>query len=91
VDDRAEWRRDDGGLNAASASIGKGEAETIVYVGVDDITATLAKVKERGGTIRFPRFEVPGRVVLAVFKDPAGNSVGLVELENGKAKIPSAK
>jgi len=31
---------------------------------------------------------VPGRVVLAVFKDPAGNSVGLVELENGKAKIP---
>jgi len=73
------------------ASIGKGEAETIVYVGVDDITATLAKVKERGGTIRFPRFEVPGRVVLAVFKDPAGNSVGLVELENGKAKLPPAK
>ena len=72
------------------ANIGKGEAETIVYVGVDDITATLARVKERGGTIRFPRFEVPGRVVLAVFKDPAGNSVGLVELENGKAKVPPA-
>jgi len=70
------------------ANIGKGEAETIVYVGVDDINATLAKVKERGGTIRFPRLEVPGRVVLAVFKDPAGNSVGLVELENGKAKVP---
>jgi predicted enzyme related to lactoylglutathione lyase len=70
------------------ATIGKGMAETIVYVGVDDITATLAKVKERGGTTRFPRLEVPGRVVLAVFNDPAGNSVGLVELENGKAKIP---
>jgi predicted enzyme related to lactoylglutathione lyase len=70
------------------ASIGKGEAETIVYVGVDDINATLAKVKERGGTIRYPRFEVPGRVVLAVFKDPSGNSVGLVEMENGKAKVP---
>ena len=73
------------------ASIGKGEAETIVYVGVDDITTTLAKVKERGGTIRFPRIEVPGRVVLAVFKDPAGNSVGLVELENGKVKVPAQK
>ena len=73
------------------ANIGKGEAETIVYVGVDDITATLARVKERGGTIRFPRFEVPGRVVLAVFKDPAGNSVGLVELEKGKAKVPRAQ
>jgi hypothetical protein len=70
------------------ATIGKGMAETIVYVGVDDIIATLAKVKERGGMIRFPRFEVPGRVILAVFNDPAGNSVGLVELENGKAKIP---
>ena len=72
------------------ANIGKGEPETIVYVGVDDITATLAKVNERGGTVRFPRLEIPGRVVLAVFKDPAGNSVGLVELENGKAKIPPA-
>ena len=70
------------------ANIGKGEAETLIYVGVDDINATLAKVKERGGTIRYPRFEVPGRVVLALFKDPAGNSVGLVEMENGKAKIP---
>jgi predicted enzyme related to lactoylglutathione lyase len=70
------------------ASIGKGLAETIVYVGVDDITATLAKVTERGGAIRFPRLEVPGRVVLAVFNDPAGNSVGLVEMENGKAKTP---
>ncbi len=73
------------------ANIGKGEAETLVYVGVDDINATLAKVKERGGTIRYPRFEVPGRVILAVFKDPTGNSVGLVELENGKAKVPPAK
>jgi predicted enzyme related to lactoylglutathione lyase len=70
------------------ANISKGEAETIIYIGVDDINATLAKVKERGGTIRYPRFEVPGRVVLAVFKDPAGNSVGLVEMENGTAKIP---
>jgi len=70
------------------ANIGKGEAETLIYVGVDDVNATLAKVKERGGTIRYPRFEVPGRVVLALFKDPAGNSVGLVEMENGKAKIP---
>jgi predicted enzyme related to lactoylglutathione lyase len=70
------------------ASIGQGVAETIVYVGVSDITATLEKVKARGGTIRYPRFEVKGRVVLGIFKDPAGNSVGLVEMENGKAKIP---
>ena len=64
------------------------ESTRFVYVGVDDITATLAKVTARGGTIRFPRFEVPGRVVLAVFNDPAGNSIGLVEMENGKTKVP---
>jgi hypothetical protein len=55
---------------------------------VTDVTATLQKVVASGGTIRFPRFEVKGRVVLGVFKDPAGNSVGLVEMENGKAKVP---
>ena len=35
-----------------------------------------------------PRFEVPGDVILGLFKDPAGNRVGLVEMENGKAKMP---
>jgi uncharacterized protein len=75
-------------LSPLPASIGKGQSETIVYVGVEDITATLAKVVERGGTVRYPRFEVPGRVVLGVFKDPAGNSVGLVEMADGKVKVP---
>ena len=69
-------------------TIVQGVAETIIYVGVPDVTATLNKVVAGGGTIRYPRFEVPGRVVLGVFKDPAGNSIGLVEMENGKAKVP---
>jgi len=69
-------------------SIGQGMAETLIYIGVADVTATLQQVVVRGGTIRFPRIEVPGRVVLGMFKDPAGNSVGLVEMENGKAKVP---
>jgi uncharacterized protein len=71
-----------------TGTIGQGVAETIIYVGVTDVTATLQKVVARGGTIVYPRFEVPGRVILGVFKDPAGNSVGLVEMENGKAKVP---
>jgi predicted enzyme related to lactoylglutathione lyase len=71
-----------------TGTIGQGAPETIVYLGVTDVTATLQKVVASGGTIRFPRFEVKGRVVLGVFKDPAGNSVGLVEMENGKAKVP---
>jgi len=31
---------------------------------------------------------VKGVVILALFKDPAGNPMALVEMENGKAKIP---
>jgi predicted enzyme related to lactoylglutathione lyase len=69
----------------------KDPADTIVYIGVPDVTATLAAVQQHGGTVHYPRFEVPGRVVLGVFKDPAGNRVGLVEMENGKPKIPSVK
>jgi uncharacterized protein len=69
-------------------TIGAGMAETMIYVGVADVTATLKIVVANGGTIRFPRLEVSGRVVLGAFKDPAGNSIGLVEMENGKAKIP---
>jgi predicted enzyme related to lactoylglutathione lyase len=71
-----------------TATIAEGAAEVIVYVGVENISATLERVVAHGGSVRFPRFEVPGRVVLGVFKDPAGNSVGLVEMENGKAKVP---
>ena len=69
-------------------NIGQGMPETLGYIGVADITTTLQKVTTHGGTIRYPRTEVRGRVVLGMFKDPAGNSVGLVEMENGTAKIP---
>jgi predicted enzyme related to lactoylglutathione lyase len=62
--------------------------ERILYVGVPDITAALAKVTALGGQTVFPRTVVPGVVILALFKDPAGNRMGLVELENGKPKVP---
>jgi uncharacterized protein len=89
-----DWKASAGGDVAVAVqspltgTIGQGMPETLIYVGVADVTATLQKVVARGGTIRYPRFEVPGRVVLGMFKDPAGNSVGLVEMENGKAKVP---
>jgi len=89
-----EWKATPGGdvtVNVTSplmGTIGQGAPETLIYIGVADVTATLQKVVARGGSIRFPRLEVPGRVVLGMFKDPAGNSVGLVEMENGKARVP---
>ena len=89
-----DWQVTDSGDVATTVTppltgtIAQGAAEVILYVGVTDVSATLEKVVANGGSIRYPRFEVPGRAVLGVFEDPAGNSVGLVEMENGKAKVP---
>ncbi len=63
-------------------------AAKVIYLGVPDVTAALAAVKAAGGTIVAPRFEVKGVVVLGLFTDPAGNTMGLVEMKDGKPVIP---
>ena len=64
--------------------------ERVAYFGVDDVTATLAKVTVSGGSVVFPRIVVPGKVVVAMFKDPAGNRMGLIEMKDGKVIVPPA-
>jgi uncharacterized protein len=64
-------------------------ADKVMYIGVKDVTASLAQVVANGGSIQAPRFEVPGVVILGLFRDPAGNLMGLVELgDDGKPKLP---
>jgi predicted enzyme related to lactoylglutathione lyase len=70
------------------ATLRQDPRDKIIYVGVDDVTATLTKIAANGGSIIQPRFEVKGVVVIGLFTDPAGNSMGLVELKDGKPKIP---
>ncbi len=70
------------------ATLRQDPRDKIIYVGVDDVTATLARIKALGGSIIQPRLEVKGVVVLGLFTDPAGNSMGLVELKDGKPKVP---
>ena len=47
------------------------------YVQVPDVAATLAEVVELGAEVDMPPTEA-GRVVFAIFRDPAGNRIGLV-------------
>jgi uncharacterized protein len=54
-------------------------AEKVIYLGVADINATLETIVKAGGQIDVPRMVVPGVVTFALFKDPAGNRMGLVE------------
>jgi len=62
--------------------------ERVIYIGVPDIDAAMAKIVAHGGSVVFPRLVVPGVVVVALFKDPAGNRMGLVEMDGDKPKVP---
>lgn len=69
-----------GGVGGA---VGSGSAEmphyVTIYVGVDSIDEHLQKITAAGGTTVRPRTVIPGVVAYAMFKDPAGNVVGLAE------------
>lgn len=63
--------------------------ETLIYIGVEDVEAKLEEVTANGGAVDFPRLVVPGVVILGMFRDPAGNRVGLVEMDSdGTAVVP---
>ena len=66
-------------------AVGKGGDEmpiySAIYVEVDSIDESLAAIEANGGSIVMPRTELPGTVTFAMFNDPAGNLVGLVEAE----------
>ena len=64
-------------------------AAKVIYLGVADIESTQKDITAHGGKIVVPRFEVKGVAILSLFTDPAGNSMGLVELApDGKTRIP---
>jgi predicted enzyme related to lactoylglutathione lyase len=58
-----------------------GQPSTRFYVQVDDINATLAAAEAAGGRVLMPREVLPGMVTLAMFADPQGNTIGLIETE----------
>jgi len=80
-----------GNLRVEAAGASGVVTERVVYLGVADVTKTLADVVAHGGGIVFPRTEYPGIVVVALFTDPAGNRMGLVEMDGAKVKIPGPK
>lgn len=70
------------GVNGA---VGQGSEDTptyqCIYVAVDDIDIKLAEVEAAGGKTVLPKTVLPDVVTFAMFNDPAGNIVGLVEGE----------
>ncbi|HET9732194.1 MAG TPA: VOC family protein [Acidimicrobiales bacterium] len=54
-----------------------------VYVSVDDLDATLVRVKELGGAPFVPPTPIPGVGSFALFKDPDGNILGILQMPTG--------
>jgi len=53
--------------------------KTTFYVSTTDINASPEEAGTLGGQTVMPRTELPGGTILGLFKDPEGNTVGLVE------------
>jgi hypothetical protein len=51
--------------------------DVVVYIGVDDIDASLKAIEKAGGTTLMPKHEIPGVGWFAQFKDPTGNRMAL--------------
>jgi predicted enzyme related to lactoylglutathione lyase len=67
---------DTGGLRG---TLRQDPPEKIIYLGVPDIDAALAAIHASGGKTEMPRTVIPNVVTFALFSDPAGNRMGLVE------------
>ncbi len=65
-----------GGLTPVDGQMTKA-GDVKVYVGTDDIDATLARVNELGGQTLVGKTEIPGNGWFAFFSDPSGTPVGL--------------
>lgn len=79
-----DWTIDAAGITQESTGGVRGgfrqdPAETLLYLAVPSIEATLSQVQAAGGATVMPRTVIPGVVTFAVFTDPAGNRMGLVE------------
>lgn len=86
------WRIDAGNplsygmVSAADAGLGggvgptqDGSTRTMIYIGTDDLQATLDAVEAAGGRTIMPPMNVPGGPVIAMFTDPDGNLIGLMK------------
>ena len=58
----------------------EGRAETVLYVGVDDLPGSVARAVELGASVRIPPVQGSG-MMFALLSDPEGNPFGLLQQE----------
>ena len=70
----------EGGVTAGIGD-GNGQGASVrFYVGVADTDAALQRIESAGGKTLMPTTHLPGAgVTMALFSDPAGNTLGLLK------------
>ncbi len=71
------------GINGGIGDSPDGQSYASFYIEVDDIQGYLDKVVEAGGKVLVPVTVIPDAVTMAVFEEPTGAVVGLVQSEEG--------
>jgi uncharacterized protein len=65
-----------GGIDGGIGGTMHGASRVLVYASVQNIVPVLARIEERGGKTLMPRTDI-GPVVMAIYTDPEGNTMGL--------------
>lgn len=61
------------------------------YMEVSDLEETLNQAIGMGGSIVVPPTEIPNMITFALFKDPEGNTLGIVKTQEAKPKKKATK
>ena len=68
------------GIGGGIAKPMEGPSYATFYIQVDNLQQALERITTLGGTKLMPPMDVPGQpIAIAMFKDPAGNPIGLVQ------------
>lgn len=68
-----------------------GDRRVSVYIEVDDTDAFLKKVEQAGGSTMLPTMTVTEGTTIAIFRDPAGNAIGLLKANPRPAATATRK
>lgn len=70
------------GLNGGiGAGMDPTQSYVSVYVGVPNLEEMLSKIQSLGGSTMMPPMQVPNGPRIAMFKDPGGHLIGLVQTD----------
>lgn len=67
-----------GGIDGGIGGAMNGAGRVLVYASVESIPSILERIEELGGKTLMPRTDI-GPVVMAIYTDPEGNTMGLIE------------